>query len=283
MEKTNRDGQWEDFSNDPEEYLRIENELLKLKMQAERGAIFYGGEELPPEMENEWLKNIQLFEEEWDKEKTIKVYDLIGRPQFKPANTISGDQVKTELQRLNDQMAKKNVFLDVLGSYEPVVIYRFLTEELFEHETEDICIPGWSKNFIYEEFHPNHKMDIEKNANDFLRRWFETGFDEDSLELAMQLVTPEGKIFTREELVEKLNNCLSCYVSFSEIKYVISETKFTFNEGQPGLGHAEGVVWYKAKLESGEIITIEDSFTLYMSNEYEYWEICYFAFPGFVW
>ncbi len=42
MEDENKGQQKENFSDDPEQILRIENELLKLKMQAERGASFGG-------------------------------------------------------------------------------------------------------------------------------------------------------------------------------------------------------------------------------------------------
>lgn len=189
MEEENKKQQEENFSDDAEQNLRIENELLKLKMQAERGALFGGEGKIPPEIENEFLQNVQRFEEEWNERKTIKVYDLIGRPEFKPAVLLSADAIETELKRLLELMARKNVFLDVLGNYEPIVIYRFLTEELFEHETDDIRIAGWNQNFIYEEFHPNHEMDIEKNTRDFLRHWFETGFDEYSMELAPRLIT----------------------------------------------------------------------------------------------
>jgi hypothetical protein len=237
------------FSNDPEENLRIENELLKLKMQAEKGAIFGGNmENLPPEVEAEFLKNVQQFEAEWDNRKTIKVYDLIGRPSFKPADLLMADEVEEELKRLHDLMAEKNVFLDVLGNYQPIVIYRFITEELFEHETDDIRIAGWNQNFIYEEFHPNHGMDIYKNTRDFLRHWFETGFDEYSMELASRLITAGGKTFTRDEIIEKLNTCRSFYTKFSKIKYAIGEIKFEFDEEQHGLGHSEGAVQYKARL-----------------------------------
>ena len=157
MKKQEQNGEPGNFTNDPEEDLRMENELLKLKMQAERGGVFVGGEDIPPEIENDWLQNILRFEEEWEKRKTIKVYDFIGSPAFKRAHSISDNEVKTELQRLNDLMAYHNVFLNVLGKYEPTVIYKFLTEELFEHEMDDIRIPGWNQNFIYEEFYPNRE------------------------------------------------------------------------------------------------------------------------------
>ena len=64
MKKQEQNGEPGNFTNDPEEDLRMENELLKLKMQAERGGVFVGGEDIPPEIENDWLQNILRFEEE---------------------------------------------------------------------------------------------------------------------------------------------------------------------------------------------------------------------------
>jgi len=43
--------------------------------------------------------------------------------------------------------------------YAPSVIYKFITEELFDHEMDDIMLPGFVHHFIYEEFHPNHEYD----------------------------------------------------------------------------------------------------------------------------
>jgi hypothetical protein len=66
MEEENQKDQNENFSDDPEQNLRIENEILKLKMQAERGALFGGNREnLPPEIEAEFLKNVS-FEDSFD-------------------------------------------------------------------------------------------------------------------------------------------------------------------------------------------------------------------------
>ena len=66
----------ENFNDDPEQNLRIENEILKLKMQAERGALFGGNmQDLPPEMEAEFLKNVQQFEDSFDIAREITIYE----------------------------------------------------------------------------------------------------------------------------------------------------------------------------------------------------------------
>jgi len=143
-------------------------------------------------------------------------------------------------------------------------------------------LPGWSKNFIYEEFHPNHKMDIEKNAQEFLRHWFDKEFNEYCTELSNELVSADGKIFSGQQVVDVLNDCLDCYVSFSNSDYSVIDIAFQWNEKEnTGLGHAEGIVRYDALMESGETLNIEGPFKLYQSSENGHWHIFYFVMPGF--
>ena len=45
------------LSDDPEENMRMENELLQLKLKAELGAETYISGNFPPSVENDFLKN----------------------------------------------------------------------------------------------------------------------------------------------------------------------------------------------------------------------------------
>jgi hypothetical protein len=45
-------------------------------------------------------------------------------------------------------------------------LYRFTTEELFEHEIDDINIPGMISGFIYDEFYPDYEYDNTRYALD---------------------------------------------------------------------------------------------------------------------
>ena len=65
------------LGDSPEERLHIENELLKLKMQAELGAHFHQENDMPAEVENMFLKNILAFHQAADHKKTIKIFDKI--------------------------------------------------------------------------------------------------------------------------------------------------------------------------------------------------------------
>ena len=90
MERKDKNQSEENLSDDPQENLRIENEILKLKMQAESGAVFGGGiADLPPEIEAQFLQNIQKFEDAWKNVNYIKVYDYIGKPDYKKEDDLS--------------------------------------------------------------------------------------------------------------------------------------------------------------------------------------------------
>jgi len=85
----------EKFSDNPQENLQIENEILRLKMQAEYGAIFGRAEYAPPEIENEFLLNVLQFEEAFKNVKYVKVRELIGKPRFKNAQDVSDQENKS--------------------------------------------------------------------------------------------------------------------------------------------------------------------------------------------
>ena len=274
----------EKFSEDPNENLHIENEILKLKMQAESNAFIVTDEDLPPDIEHQFLQNVQQWEAAYKDVKQIKVYDLIKRPEFLPEATLDEKEVARELERLTEIMNQNNICLHVQGKYDPRVIYRFITEELFEYETDDFQLPGMTQNFTYEEFHPNHQLDIQRRTMDFFEDWFERKFNEYSWELNDEFILPDGRILVKQEVLKKIEQVFESYTSFSNVKFAIGETSFQFNEDQgTGLGHAEGAVKYSAITESGEMVNIEGPFKLYMSHEYSWWNIFYFVFPGFEW
>src|SRR3982751_5093678 len=118
----------EKFSDDPRENLHIENQLIKLKLQAESGACF-GNEDtdLPPEIENDFLKQVQAFEEAWQHVKQVKVYQLLGNPDFKKADQLTDAAIKEELIRMHELLERHNMHLETLSDYEPRIIYSFIT------------------------------------------------------------------------------------------------------------------------------------------------------------
>jgi hypothetical protein len=151
-----------------EETLKNENEFLKMKMTLESGARFgsMSEEGLPPEIENQFLKNIMAFEKQAQEMKIIKIFDKIERPShFKPVSEISDDDIDNAWKILYAHLNKYGIELSFLS---PKVttreLYRFTIEELFDHEMDDMDLPGTMSCFTYDEFHPDHEYENKRTS-----------------------------------------------------------------------------------------------------------------------
>ncbi|MEO7524368.1 MAG: hypothetical protein ABIT58_09755 [Ferruginibacter sp.] len=152
------------------EALKAENDFLKMKMMLENGA-HIGSTDDPaftPEMENQFLKNVIALEEQFAEHKTIKLFDKIERPTiFKAVDDIADDEIEGALDSIMEWLAQYNINLTV---YSPNVsmrtLYRFIIEELFEYEMDDFDLPGWTNNFVYDQFHPDPYYENETAAVD---------------------------------------------------------------------------------------------------------------------
>lgn len=145
----------DDFDGTSSENLKFENELLKLKLRAEFGASDISTD-IPPEIENAFLKNIFAVEHAFAQQKMIRLFDKLGKPLFKSANGLSERELKEEFLRLNLLLKQHAMLLSFSGEYTILEKYLFLTEELFELEVKDIDLPDLIMHFQYEEFHPGH-------------------------------------------------------------------------------------------------------------------------------
>ena len=268
------------LSDDPEENLRMENELLRLKLKAELGAESHNVTNLNPEIENEFLKHVLAFEHNFSHAKPAKVGDLLGNPLFVKSNELDDEALELALQQVVDLLTENNMEVYFGEGYDNRIQYEFITEELFEHETTFMPMPGMTTHFDYEEFHPNHKNDINNRAVEFIEQWFKQSLDEKSWELASHFILPDKTILSKAEVAAQFKLIFDAYTSFDKGKYFIHDTGFQL-DGENGIGHAEGGVIYEAGLENGEKVVIQGPFKLYMQMEHGWWSIFHIVFPGF--
>jgi hypothetical protein len=277
----------EKFSDDPAENIKMENEFLKIKLKARYGDAFFmqSNGDLPPEIENQFLKNMMAFEDAHANASFTTVYECIGKPDYKPASNLNDTEIAMELERVNTILAEHNMALDICdGPYPDRLIYTFITEELFAHETETGGIKGMGCHFIYEEFHPNHKAEITKCTHQFLQHWFTRNFDEYSTEVSRDIITFDGRQMSKEELLDKMQLFFNAFQQFKDDAYNIDKAVFEIKEEtQTGMGYAEGMLKYDALLEKGESVHYEGAYKLYLQMEHNYWNIFYFVMPGFKW
>lgn len=254
--------------------LNSENEFLKLKMMAEFGGNFMGSDNLPPEIENQFLKQVLQFHKQQHSSGSVSVYDYIGQPEYTPESKLDDKKLKKELNRLQKFMARKKVVLEVLAPTPDRDIYRFITNELFKHQIENIKVKGWVNHFIYEEFHPNTEFDIKQLIHQLLVSLFDTraGFYEELFSEDMK--DRLGLSTDAQELQERVENFHHRFYSISLITYELIE--FTIDKEQD-IAYALCDVTYKTQKEKGkrskrEVATLE----IYLNRktgEPGWWEV----------
>lgn len=193
------------------EQLGEENELMKLKMMAEFGGDFVGSENIPPEVENQFLKQIISFHKQHESSGSTTVYKFIGEPEYNHVKDLSPKEVTRELKRLMKIMAKNGVSLNVLAETPEREIYRFITEELFKQEVQNVKMKGWLNQFIYEEFHPNAEYDVKNVCNDCIYSIFNTGSPLFEDRLSEELKNSIGLSLDIEDLQGKIRAFQSNY------------------------------------------------------------------------
>ena len=145
------------------------NDATQKELSEKFGAQFGEGEtKIPPEVESQWLNNIEDYERQYQNAKRVTVREYVGNPEFKPLDQIFQEQLGTELDKALEYLESHNVGVDFLCDVPDDAAYEFVTKELMDHEMDDLHLPGWTTRFIYEEFHPNDEYDAERFADHFL-------------------------------------------------------------------------------------------------------------------
>ncbi len=268
------------LSYDPNENKRMENELLQLKLKAELGVEAHISANTPASIENIFLKNMLAFEAGLAEAEEIRIFELIGKPDFVPESKLDDISLETAFEKLMDLINEKQIALDFLGFYECRTKYKFITEELFEEKVMNMQLPGMIMHFIYEEFHPNHNLDIEFKASKFINSWLSQEKEHLSFSLADLLILPDRRIWKKDQAIDRFTKVFDSYPQFKNGKYNITDINFEIKE-DIGIGYAEGQISYTALTENHESIPFEGPFKLYFTLEYEWWSIYYFEIPGF--
>ena len=257
----------------PEEKLKMENDLLKAKLTAEFG-MKHSDSKLDSEMENQWLNYVYDFEKAWKDAGTISIYDFLGKPEFKPFNQINSNDVSSELDRLNEIMIKNNIVLDTLSEYDDETIYKFITEEFFNMETDNMRIEGMNHCFIYEEFHPNHEFDLKSSVDDFIHALFEKRWDKEFSKFILhEKIKFRNNVYERDTFADNIINFQDAYVDAEIISKEILNTEFDTEKGE---AEVKGFISYIANSENHS-----GDFRIRFIYEYGIWLINGVMFPNF--
>ncbi len=257
--------------------LRASNALLKLKLELEHGMQMHDTTELPPDVENQWLQNIYEFERQYKDAVQISVWEFIGRPDFVKWESLTEDQLREAIEDLMNRMEQKGVQLDFLCQYDDRIVYRFITEEFFKHEMDNIVMRDGFHGFIYEEFHPNHDYDLRRFSNHFINGVVSKTWSEFEMFVLADTVSLHNTPYSRSGI--------SCLIEFfQDIHSTIELEQFTIHNVSIDLENKKGVVrgdlTYRATLFQKETEQIEGPVILHFEHGQLDWDIVQIEVPG---
>ena len=100
-----------------------------------------------PETEEEWLNYFEEFDWQLENAPTITVRERIGNPLLRPINQIPADELDDAVNDLLDFLVGHGIVVDLLGDWDAVAAYRYITEELLDEEMSDIRIEDMFTHF----------------------------------------------------------------------------------------------------------------------------------------
>lgn len=266
-----------------EERRRIQealNESKKKELADKYGAHFSDGSQLSPDGESKWLNYIEEFESQFEHARQIKIRELVGHPTFTPFEKIPAGQLESEVANVLDFLSLHDICVNCLADVSNEALYRFLTIELMDEDTDDIRIEGMTHNFIYEEFHPNDEYDAKSAAEEFLsnlfgrqEEWVLNGFAKD------EMYDPLGIRTTPEQMGNLIRLFYARYAAFTNHAFECIECNLN---GDFATVRLQGE-WAGLKAGSLEAVSLKGVCESKMKKSaYGGYDLIQVNFPGFM-
>lgn len=228
------------------EELVTENELLKLKMMAEQGGKFYEVDDIPPAVENKFLKQLVNFHKKHKQPKLVSVYEYIGRPHYTPLAEVNDKNATKELKQLIALMNRKGIHFSYLPYTSPLKAYRFIIEILFTIEIGNIKLKDWVTEFSYEDFWPADEWAVRETVHECMQMLFNKGTPFVPEHFNDNLKDHLGLSIDAEEQFEKINHFWNKY---HHVKLEIYDIETLSINEQQNTAHAICLVTYKTQSE----------------------------------
>jgi hypothetical protein len=274
----------ENYSNDNFNK-KIDIESKKKELEKKYGTQFCQFSDISPELESEWLSQIEQFEEQYSNNEKTTVWEYIEKPSYKKINEIESEDLEEELTKLMDYMNNHGIALDILCDVEDKEIYRFITEELFFHKIDNVHIEGMMNCFTYEEFHPNAEFDIRSAFEYFFDTTMSKTENIGSDGFDLLYVDTDnykrlnGEQVAKSEVLKSINQFLK---SFDYFEIISNEIKNVFiNQDKTDAKLTFEIKYKGCFAKSAESVNFEGSgYFKLKPSQFGGWDIYHINLPG---
>ncbi|HUI09607.1 MAG TPA: hypothetical protein VL221_04715 [Bacteroidota bacterium] len=134
---------------------RALNEQKRRELEEKYGARFsFNDADAPPEVIGEWLQTVEEFERRFQAAGKTTVRAYAGNPEAPLPSAVPPAFMVAELRRLLEHLSAHAIAVHFDRTVPAREAYRFIVEELFEMEIDDVHLDGMTHNFVYGDFHP---------------------------------------------------------------------------------------------------------------------------------
>jgi hypothetical protein len=257
---------------------RALNEQKRKNLEEKYGARFsFSESDAPPEIIGEWLDTVEEFERQFQGVGKTTVRSYAGNPRFTPPSSLPPRQIPGELRRLIDHLGANAIAVHFDRTVPPAEAYRFIVEELFDMEIDDVRIAGMTHSFVYEDFHPDEEACATMFAGHFLYALF--GRDTQGCMQRSdreELYSPSGRPVTREEMRRSIDTFVAGIAVFTGSD--VTERGCTVERGYASVRFA--ISW--TGLEAGTLRSLSASgvATVRMKRSGIAWNVIRVECPG---
>ena len=124
---------------------RLFNNQKRKEITEKYGAKFIstGNNELPPDIEEQWLNNIEEFEKQYQNSEQIKLLRFIGSPIIRNITDLSVKEIENEYNRIITILEENSIHIDYPIGINISEKYRFITEEILTEKIDNIRIQSF--------------------------------------------------------------------------------------------------------------------------------------------
>lgn len=175
-------------------------------------------------------------------------------------------------------MNQEGICLETIAEVPEPELYRFITEELFLEEVNDVYVEGLTSVFIYEEFYPNDRLDIEQTIHEFITRLFSKDFrDYLSHHVADECRTMDGDLIPKMLAVEKSLSFGNLFDQMTLDK--LHDPKIDIENEQQA--SAQFYIKYRTEAEGKTTEFEGPGQATFCKGDLGYWNIVSIKIPGF--
>lgn len=260
------------YSDDAEEQLRMENELLRLQLQAETGAEIQSLSELPAAVENMFLNQMLNIERQMDSVAILSIRSIIGNPEkFVDESALDDEETTLYFDELMALLEEHNIVLDFEEDYPARQKYKFLMDTFLDMEIQKFDIPELVCHFTYEEIAFEHEYRVKAVANLFWHYWFEQDIPWQKDYWRDEIVL-NGVALSKQQLTTKIDQVFTAYHHFDNGHVTIDSCK-VMSEGGESFAKVKGTVQYEACIDHADCILISSDFEMALVLTNDSWQI----------